>query len=109
MIVLLHLLMGFGGSTLQQWELSAKNQPFVGTFVDSSRRIPIIKFLNVLKYIVPQTGIKAVLSIHGDNDVDLTNSADGIAQHYRVIIDTARKESGISNLQFILASICYEF
>lgn len=94
---------GFGGSTLQQWELSAKNQPFAGTFVDSSRRMPIIKFLNVLKYIVPQTGIKAVLSIHGDNDVDLTNSADVIAQHYRVIIDTARKESGFSNLQFMLA------
>lgn len=94
---------GFGGSTLQQWELSAKNQPFAGTFVDSSRRMPIIKFLNVLKYIVPQTGIKAVLSIHGDNDMALTNSADKIAQHYKTIIDTARLESNLSNLQFMLA------
>lgn len=94
---------GFGGSTLQQWELSAKNQPFAGTFVDSSRRMPIIKFLNTLKYIIPQTGIKGVLCIHGDNDVDLTNSADVIAQHYKTIFETARKESDISNLQFMIA------
>lgn len=94
---------GFGGSTLKQWELSALKQPFAHSFVDSSRRMPIIKLLNVLKYIIPQTGIKAVLSIHGDNDMALTNSADEIAQHYKTIIDTARLESNLPNLPFMLA------
>ncbi|MDI9872724.1 MULTISPECIES: sialate O-acetylesterase [Flectobacillus] len=95
---------GFGGSTLKQWELSALKQPFAHSFVDSSRRMPIIKLLNVLKYIIPQTGIKRILCIHGDNDMALTNSADEIAQHYKTIIDTARLESNLPNLPFMLAT-----
>ncbi|MDI9872189.1 sialate O-acetylesterase [Flectobacillus roseus] len=95
---------GFGGSTLEQWTKSARFESFEHSFVNSSKRMPIIKLLNTLKFLVPRTGIRGILSIHGDNDKFITNDPEVIANEYKTIIETARNESNLPNLHFVLAS-----
>ncbi|PAC29232.1 SGNH/GDSL hydrolase family protein [Flectobacillus sp. BAB-3569] len=94
---------GFGGSTLEQWAKSARFESFEHSFVNSSKRMPIIKLLNTLKFLVPRTGIRGILSIHGDNDKFVTNDPNVIADEYKTIIETARSESNLPNLHFVLA------
>lgn len=99
---------GFGGTTIEQWALSAQNQYFEHGFADYSKRMPIIKFLNALKYLIPRTGCQGVLCIHGDNDIAQKPTAQQIADWYKIIIDTSRNESGFKNLNFVLATSAYE-
>lgn len=98
----------FGGTTIEQWALSAQNQYFSHSFADYSKRMPIIKFMNTLKYLIPRTGCKGVLCIHGDNDIAQHPTAQQIADWYKIIIDTARNESGYKNLNFVLATSAYD-
>lgn len=92
---------GFGGTTIEQLALSAEFKSFDHSFADWTKRMPIIKFMNILKYIVPRTGLRGVLSIHGDND-KANPFADKIAGWYKTIFEVSRKESGFSNLHFTL-------
>jgi hypothetical protein len=93
----------FGGTNLDIWAKSAKWQNFEHGFADSSKRMPFVKLLNTLKYIVPRTGVRGILSIHGDNDKFVTNDPNVIADEYKTIIETARSESNLPNLHFVLA------
>lgn len=98
---------GFGGTTIEQWALSAENKSFQHSFADWSKRMPIVKFMNILKYIVPRTGLRGVISIHGDNDIAQKPSANQVADWYKTIIEVCRKESGFNNLHFVLSPSAY--
>lgn len=93
----------FGGTTIHQLALSAQNQPFQHGFADWTKRMPFVKFINCLKYLVSRTGCRGVLCIHGENDVAEQPTAQQIADWYKIIFDTTRSESGYSNLNFCLA------
>lgn len=93
---------GFGGSNLEHWYKAMYGIPFEHPFIQYSKGMPYSKAKNILNTIVPKTGIRAVICIHGDNDNNHPDKAL-IADYYQKIISKFRTDSGIPNLPFVLS------
>ena len=99
-----------GGSSVKMWADEAMNRPFDHGFGSTvpgvadqnlyNSGIPYFHLENVLKHIVSNTGVSAVLVLHGENDMD-TDSVT-LAKYYQEVIETARKASNMPELPFVL-------
>ncbi len=91
----------FGGSTLDQWAKSTRNIQFVHGFVRSYIRMPYINVYNTLRKYVSLTGIRAILSDHGQNDAG-EKDPDRIFANYRQFILQARSDLGYPHLAVVV-------
>lgn len=91
---------GFGGSTLEQGYNVINKIPFGGGFVNYEKRMPIVKLENMLKYIVPETGIRSVICIHGDNDKSQKYPQSDVYKFWASNIANFR--SIVTNLNFVI-------
>ncbi len=83
----------FGGTNLAMWWQSAREIPFAHSFVRSAIRMPYANLKNALTKYVPQTGLRAILSDHGQNDFPDKDTAQLII-YYDGIIQLARNQLG---------------
>ncbi|PWK27038.1 hypothetical protein LV89_01850 [Arcicella aurantiaca] len=103
-----------GGSSVKMWADEAAQRPFVHGFAASiagvedynlyNSGIPYFHFENVLKTFGKRTGVSAVLVQHGEND-DASDSVkmNELIGNYKTIIDTARNNSGLFRMPFVIA------
>ena len=92
---------GFGGTSLEHWAKSSQGIWFEHSFVNASIRMPYINLYNVLKTYIPVTGIRAILSDHGQNDWPETN-ADVILANYQTWVNQARVDLGFGQLAIVV-------
>jgi hypothetical protein len=95
----------FGGSNIEQTEKSSRGELFPHGFIKSELRMPYINIENALFHLVPQTGLRAVLSAHGVNDGGSTE--DQFFERHRAVINFSRKEEGLEDLTWMVAKACY--
>jgi len=91
----------FGGTSLEHWAKSSQGIWFPHSFVNASIRMPYINVYNVLKSYVPLTGIRAVLSDHGQNDWPEPNE-DVILGNYQTWVNQARADLGFGSLAIVV-------
>lgn len=101
-VPVLFLNAGFGGTNLEIWYDVMYQIPFQHGFADYSKGMPYIKCKNMLQFIVPKTGLRTMLCLHGDNDNQNISQAN-IEKWYKGIISTIRKDAGIPDLSFVIA------
>lgn len=90
---------GFGGSNLDVAYKVLNGIPFEHPFINYSKGMPVIKLVNALKFIVPVTGARTCIIIHGDNDKP-TPDKNLIAKWYKDILEKFRII--VPNLNFVL-------
>jgi hypothetical protein len=95
----------FGGSNMDQTYKSAYNIPFDHGFIKYSIRMPYVNIRNTLTKYVPQTGLRAILSLHGVNDQD--TDGDGFKFRNQKVIEKTREESNYQKLAWMIALDCY--
>lgn len=91
----------FGGTSLEHWAKSSQGIWFEHSFVNASIRMPYINLYNVLKIYIPHTGIRAILSDHGQNDWPEPN-ADVILGNYQTWVNQARSDLGFGQLAIVV-------
>jgi hypothetical protein len=82
----------WGGTSLKNWSeavrgLVAKDYPGYNP-ADDGKGYPFAKLKNILKTLVPKTGARAVLVMHGENDSN--SSQTDIEQYYKDLIGACR-------------------
>lgn len=92
---------GFGGTSLEHWAKAAQGIWFDHSFVNASIRMPYMNLYNVLKTYIPRTGIRAILSDHGQNDWPEPN-ADVILANYQTWVNQARADLGFGQLAIVV-------
>jgi hypothetical protein len=95
----------FGGSNMGATYKSAYNIPFDHGFIKYSIRMPYANIRNAMNAYAPRTGLRAILSMHGINDLDTT--ADGFRFRNQMVIEKTRQESGYQQLPWMVATSCY--
>ncbi|WP_345246032.1 PA14 domain-containing protein, partial [Nibrella saemangeumensis] len=85
----------YGGTNIDMWYKSSQNIYFDHYFVDASVQMPYRNLKNTLEKYVPQTGVRAVLVDHGQNDYPFTN-VDEVTGWYNGFLNKARQELGFS-------------
>lgn len=100
-----------GGSSVQMWADEAVARPFLHGFASPDPNvptynlynsgIPYFHFQNVLKHIVKNTGVTAVLVQHGEND--MLKDPLVVGTFYKELIEKARNDSGMTGLPFVIA------
>ena len=91
----------FGGTSLEHWARSARAEPFVHPFVDSSLRMPYIGLEHALTKYCAATGLRAILSDQGQNDWPEKDEQKLFA-NYRAWVDQARKDTGFPGLAVVV-------
>lgn len=92
---------GFGGSSLQHWALSSQGQPFQHGFIRSDIGMPYANVRHALSKYVRQTGIRAILSDHGQNDYDSRDELT-ILTNYQTWVTQARTDLGYAPLAVLV-------
>lgn len=92
---------GFGGTNMQQTYWAAYDIPFQHSFVRYDLRMPYANVRNLMNLYVPNTGLRAVLIQHGENDRG--NPTDSTSKYYYKVIDKIRAEFNKPNLGMIVA------
>ncbi|MCE6989267.1 T9SS type A sorting domain-containing protein [Dyadobacter sp. CY323] len=95
----------FGGSNMDATYKSAYNIPFDHGFIKYSIRMPYANIRNTMNAYAPRTGLRAILSMHGINDLDAT--ADEFKFRSQMVIEKTREESGYQQLPWMIATSCY--
>jgi hypothetical protein len=95
----------FGGSNMGSFYKSAYNLPFDHGFIKYSIRMPYTNVRNAMNKYVPRTGIRAILSGHGVNDLDTTRA--GFVFRSEMVIAKSREEANYPNLAWMIATSCY--
>lgn len=90
---------GFGGSNLDVAYKVLNGIPFEHPFINYSKGMPVIKLVNALKFIIPVTGARTCIIIHGDNDKP-TPDKNLIEKWYKDILEKFRII--VPNLNFVL-------
>ncbi|NIJ53236.1 T9SS type A sorting domain-containing protein [Dyadobacter arcticus] len=95
----------FGGSNMEQTYQAAYDIPFAHGFINYSIRMPYVNIRNTLSKYAPQTGLRAILSMHGVND----QNTDGEGFKFRSlkVIEKTREESQYQQLPWMVATSCY--
>lgn len=91
----------FGGTSLEQWAKSALGQQFDHPFIKSSIGMPYSNVKNTLQLYISQTGIRGVLSDHGQNDWANTNE-EQVLQYYQTWVNQARSDLNFSSLAVVV-------
>lgn len=81
----------FGGSSLEHWAKSATGVQFEHPFIKSKIGMPHTNVYNTLKYYIPLTGMRAILSDQGQNDWPNENEAQ-VFGYYKTWLDRVRKD-----------------
>ncbi|WP_170139483.1 putative Ig domain-containing protein [Larkinella arboricola] len=92
---------GFGGTNLEQWAKSALGQQFDHPFVNSSIGMPYRNVRNAIELYIRQTGIRGILSDHGQNDWANTNE-DQVLQYYQTWVNQARSDLNFPSLAVVV-------
>lgn len=95
----------FGGSNMGSFYKSAYNLPFDHGFIKYSIRMPYTNIRNAMNKYVPRTGIRAVLSGHGVNDLDTTRA--GFVFRSEMVMAKSREEANYPKLAWMIATSCY--
>ncbi len=95
----------FGGSNMEHTALSTTGQYFQHGFIKSSIRMPYINIENTLFHLAPKTGVRAVLSAHGVNDV--SSSESQFYNNHKAVIDFSRLTAEFKDLTWMVAESCY--
>ncbi|AQG78162.1 hypothetical protein AWR27_01640 [Spirosoma montaniterrae] len=85
----------FGGTNLAMWWQSAQGVPFTHPFVRSAIGMPYANLKNALINYIPQTGVRAILADHGQNDFPNKDVMQLIG-FYEGIIQQARTQLGFT-------------
>ncbi|RXK47126.1 SGNH/GDSL hydrolase family protein [Aquirufa rosea] len=92
---------GIGGSTSEQWGKSALGLEFTSGLFDWKKRYPYSFFENRILNDVPKSGLRAVLVLHGENDVTL--SIDNIVTYTDAYMKFTRELLKSKDLSFVVA------
>lgn len=92
---------GIGGSNSLFWGNSAYGLPFESKLFDWTKRYPYIFFEDKIKQTMLKTGLRAILVVHGENDVNLSSSA--IIKHTNDYIRKTRELFNANSLSFCIA------
>jgi xylan 1,4-beta-xylosidase len=91
----------FGGTSLEHWAKSARGEDFAHGFVRSAIGMPYVNLRNALSRYASVTGVRAVLSDHGQNDAG-QEDADVVLENYRAWVEQARRDSGHPTLAVVV-------
>jgi hypothetical protein len=91
----------FGGTSLEHWAKSARDESFEHPFVISSIRMPYIRLEHALKKYASVTGLRAILADQGQNDWP-EKDENRIFANYQAWIDQARKDTGFPSLAVVV-------
>ena len=91
----------FGGTSLEHWAKSARNEQFAHPFVKSSIRMPYIRLEHALTRYCAVTGLRAILADQGQNDWP-EKDEEKIIANYKAWIDQARKDAGFPRLAVVV-------
>ncbi|GAA4454794.1 hypothetical protein GCM10023189_21730 [Nibrella saemangeumensis] len=83
----------YQGTTLEMWWKSSQGIYFEHYFVDASIGMPYANLKNTLTKYIPQTGVRAVLVDHGQNDYPFTNVQE-LVNWYNGFLEKARQDLG---------------
>jgi hypothetical protein len=92
---------GIGGSTSIHWGNSAYGLPFESSIFDWKQRYPYKFFENRVLIDFPRTGIRGILIMHGENDIDL--SEKDIVEGTKLYIQKTRDLLNKPDLTFWMA------
>lgn len=95
----------FGGTNMGHFYKAAYNIPFSHGFINYSIRMPYVNIRNTMSKYVPRTGLRAILSAHGINDIDTTGA--GFYFRNLKVIEKSREESTYQNLAWVIATAAY--
>ncbi|WP_229253957.1 T9SS type A sorting domain-containing protein [Dyadobacter sp. NIV53] len=95
----------FGGSNMGHFYKAAYNIPFVHTFINYDIRMPYVNIRNAMNEYASKTGLRAILSAHGINDIDTTGA--GFYFRSLKVIEKTREESEYMQLAWMIATSCY--
>lgn len=95
----------YGGTNMEQNYKAIKRIPFTlfGPDPFAGFRIghPYSNLKNALIRYVPTTGLRAILALHGENDVG--SSKDDIVKYYQTTIEQSRLDAGHPTLPWVVA------
>jgi len=91
----------FGGTSLEHWYKSALSIPFVDGFVNGNIRMPYINLYHSLKQYVKHTGVRGILSDHGQNDWPNPDS-NQVFTYYKTWVEQARNDLGHASLAIVV-------
>lgn len=92
---------GIGGSTSEQWGLSAMGLPFQHPFFDWKGRYPFYLYEKRLVNEISKTGLRGILVIHGENDGLLSENT--IVESTKMYIQKTRDLLDAPQLTFSIA------
>lgn len=95
----------FGGSNMEQTYKAAKGEYFEHGFIKANLRMPYINIENTLFHLVPQTGLRAIISGHGINDNGSTE--DQFYEYHKGVIEHTRATEKFRSLAWMVANSCY--
>lgn len=95
----------WGGTNLQVWALASNGGNATGYAgynpANDGKGYPYAKLKNIVQKLVPKTGARTVMVLHGNNDV--TFSQNQIESAYSDLIENTRKDANLPTLPFMLA------
>ncbi len=91
----------FGGTSLEHWAKSSRGEMFEHSFVNARIGMPYANLRNAFKHYVAHTGLRALLSDHGQNDWTQDNE-EPIRSNYRIWIEQARIDLGFEKLAVVV-------
>lgn len=94
----------WGGTSIKQWaEASSGLNPsgYAGYNSSNPLNCPYYKTKNILKSLIKNTGIEAVLIMHGENDTNDTK--ENIVNNYKTVINAMRNDANIPDLPIYIS------
>lgn len=95
----------FGGSNMGYFYKAAYDIPFSHGFIKYSIRMPYVNIRNAMNKYAPRTGLRAILSAHGINDLDTTGA--GFYFRSQKVVEKSRNEANYQDLAWLVATACY--
>lgn len=92
---------GIGGSTSEQWGLSAYGLPFMHSFFDWKGRYPFYLYEKRLVGEISKVGLRGILVLHGENDISLSENT--IVESTKMYIQKTRDLLDAPQLTFSIA------
>jgi hypothetical protein len=89
----------WGGTSVKQWAESASGsrpEGYAGYSFNNPSDCPYFKTRNILKYLIKNTGLEAVLIMHGENDTN--DTAENITANYNKLITAIRLDANDKEL-----------
>jgi hypothetical protein len=92
----------FGGTNIEMNYNVTQNIPYEHAFSKYHRGMPYRPLAAALRHYAVRTGVRAVLTQHGGNDVATPTTRAQFAMMFRTVIEHTRTAHGLPNLGFML-------